>query len=157
MSYAWYGDGYIAISFQSGRVIGVSTHMAEIGTEIFNIQDHSEFCSMMKLSNDLSKLATAGDNSIRIHSTSNLKVVDSTIEIKDETAGGFGKIAWSDNGALVAALSNVGTLYVYLTELTVLGQSSGNRLGYLSSLSEVTIFECGVNQSKTIPKHPKLA
>jgi WD repeat-containing protein 19 len=65
----------------SGRVIGVSTHMAEIGTEIFNIQDHSEFCTSMKLTKDLSKLATSGEDSIRIHSSNNLKVVDSIIPI----------------------------------------------------------------------------
>lgn len=136
ISYSWYGDGYIAIAFMSGRVIGVSTHMAEIGTEIFNIQDHSEFCAAMQLSNDMTKLATAGEDSIRIHSAANLKVVDSIIPIADDTAGGFRNIEWSDNGALIAALSNAGTMYVYLTELTVLGQSCANRLGYLSSLSE---------------------
>ena len=76
----------------------------------------------MKLTNDLQKLATAGEDSIRIHSTSNLKVVDSIIPIADETAGGFRTLAWSDNGALLAALSNAGTLYIYLTELSVVGQ-----------------------------------
>jgi len=86
----------------------------------------------MKISNDMSKLATAGEDSIRIHSAGNLKVVDSIIPIPDDTAGGFRNISWSDNGALIAALTNAGTLYVYLTELTVLGQSCGNRLGYLS-------------------------
>lgn len=39
VDYSWYGDGYIAISFMTGRVIGVSTHIAEIGTEIFNVQE----------------------------------------------------------------------------------------------------------------------
>ena len=104
----------------------------------------------MKLTNDLQKLATAGEDSIRIHSTNNLKVVDSIIPIADETAGGFRNLAWSDNGALLAALSNSGTLYVYLTELSVVGQSCGNRLGYLTSLSEVTVFEVGVKQTRKI-------
>ena len=98
----------------------------------------------------MQKLATAGEDSIRIHSTNNLKVVDSIIPIADETAGGFRNLAWSDNGALLAALSNSGTLYVYLTELSVVGKSCGNRLGYLTSLSEVTVFEVGVKQTRKI-------
>jgi len=141
ISYSWYGDGYLAIAFDTGRLIGVSTHIAEIGTEIFNIQDHSEFCSSMKLTNDGIKLATAGEDSIRVHSVANMKVTDSIIPIPDETAGGFRAIQWSDNGALIAALSNSGSIYVFLTELTVMGQSCGNKLAYLSSLSEMTLFE----------------
>ncbi|CAG5085237.1 Oidioi.mRNA.OKI2018_I69.PAR.g10846.t1.cds [Oikopleura dioica] len=148
ISYSWYGDGYLAIAFDTGRLIGVSTHIAEIGTEIFNIQDHSEFCSSMKLTNDGIKLATAGEDSIRVHSVANMKVTDSIIPIPDETAGGFRAIQWSDNGALIAALSNSGTIYVFLTELTVMGQSNGNKLAYLSSLSEMTLFEPNTESKK---------
>ena len=39
----------------------MSTHMAEIGTEIFNVDDHSEFLSAMQITNDLSKLVTTGE------------------------------------------------------------------------------------------------
>ena len=149
VNYEWYGDGYLAIGFDSGRVIGVSTHMAEIGTEIFNIEDHSDFLSSMKITADLSKLVTTGEGSVRIHTTSNMKVVDQIIPIEDDTAGGFRDVALSDSGNLVAACSNNGTLYVYLTELNVLGASCSNRLAFLSSLNEVTLFETGTTKNDT--------
>ena len=73
-----------------------------------------------------------------------MKVVDQVIPLEDDTAGGFREVSVSDSGNLVAATANNGSLYVYLTELTVLGAACGNRLGFLSSLNEVTLFETGV-------------
>ena len=78
---------------------------------------------------------TLGEGSVRIHTTSNMKVVDQIIPIEDDTAGGFRDVALSDSGNLVAACSNNGTLYVYLTELNVLGASCSNRLAFLRVVS----------------------
>ena len=121
INYEWYGDGYITIGFDSGRLIGVSTHMAEIGTEIFNIEDHPDLLTQTRITPDQSRVVTAGESSLRIHSTGNMKVVDQIINIEDETAGGFKYIGLSESGALIAASTATGSVYVYLTELNVLG------------------------------------
>ena len=89
-------------------------------------------------------MVTAGESSLRIHATGNMKVVDQIINIEDETAGGFNLIALSDSGALIAAGTATGSVYVYLTELNVLGSACGAKLAFLSSLNEVTLFETQV-------------
>ena len=65
VNYEWYGDGYITIGFDSGRLIGVSTHMAEIGTEIFNIEDHPDLLTQTRITPDQSRVVTAGETSLR--------------------------------------------------------------------------------------------
>ena len=34
--YKWFGDGFIMIGFSSGYVNAISTHVKEIGEELFN-------------------------------------------------------------------------------------------------------------------------
>ena len=38
MKYKWFGDGYIMLGFSTGFLNAVSTHMKEIGEEMFNQQ-----------------------------------------------------------------------------------------------------------------------
>ena len=45
------------------------------------------------------------------------------VPIEDETAGGFRDVSLSDSGNMVSATANNGNVYVYLTELNVLGSA----------------------------------
>lgn len=49
-------------------------------------------------------------------------------------------LEWSDDGQLLAMVSQTGTIHVYLSKLTILNDSFGTRLAFLSSLLEVTVF-----------------
>ena len=49
-------------------------------------------------------------------------------------------LEWSDDGQLLAMVSPTGTIHVYLSKLTILGDSFGTRLAFLSSLLEITVF-----------------
>ncbi|KOB78955.1 putative WD repeat domain 19, partial [Operophtera brumata] len=48
VSYKWYGDGYILIGFSAGFVIAISTHIKEVGEELFQVKNHKESLTDIK-------------------------------------------------------------------------------------------------------------
>ena len=79
------------------------------------------------------------DFSIKIHDLSDLKEMYAIINLEDER--GLDKISWTDDGQLMAVSTNKGTLHVYLTKLPILGAAYQTRIGYLTSLLEVTVHD----------------
>ncbi|XP_070553702.1 WD repeat-containing protein 19-like isoform X2 [Ptychodera flava] len=138
ISYKWYGDGYVMLGFSHGYFIVISTHIKEIGQELFQARNHKDSLSAIAISLPLNKAATAGDNCIKIHDLSELKEMYAIITMEDETKG-LGKLEWTDDGQLLAIGTQRGSLHTYLTKLPVLGDAYGTRIAYLTSLLEVTV------------------
>lgn len=61
-TYRWYGDGYILIGFSGGYCISISTHLKEIGQELFQIRNHRDSISALSISTQLNRAVCAGDN-----------------------------------------------------------------------------------------------
>ncbi|XP_033742140.1 WD repeat-containing protein 19-like isoform X1 [Pecten maximus] len=150
ISYRWYGDGYIMIGFSNGYFVVISTHMKEIGQELFQARNHKDNLTCIAISNSLNKAASCGDNCIKIHDLSDLKEMFAIINMDDER--GLDKLNWTDDGQLLAVSTQRGNLHVYLTRLPMLSSASSTRIAHLTSLLEVTI-EDNVSQDPplTIP------
>ncbi|XP_034043414.1 WD repeat-containing protein 19 isoform X2 [Thalassophryne amazonica] len=138
VSYRWYGDGYILIGFAKGYFVVISTHLSEIGNELYQARNHKDNLSSVAISSALSKAATCGDNSIKLHELSDLKDISNVVQLEDETKG-LDQLSWTDDGQLLAVSTQKGTLHVFLTKLPILGGSFGTKLAYLTSLLEVTV------------------
>uniref|UniRef100_A0A3P8UWS2 WD repeat-containing protein 19 n=1 Tax=Cynoglossus semilaevis TaxID=244447 RepID=A0A3P8UWS2_CYNSE len=138
VSYRWYGDGYILIGFSHGFFVVISTHIREIGEELYQARNHKECLNAVAISTLLNKAASCGDNCIKIHELSEIKDISNVIRLDDETKG-LDKLSWTDDGQLLAVSTQKGTLHVFLTKLPILGDSFGTRLAYLTSLLEVTV------------------
>ncbi|XP_027691769.1 WD repeat-containing protein 19 isoform X1 [Vombatus ursinus] len=136
--YSWYGDGYIMIGFSRGIFVVISTHIREIGQEIFQARNHKDNLSSIAISQSLNKAATCGDNCIKIHDLSELKEMYAIINLDDENKG-LGSLSWTDDGQLLAVSTQRGSLHVFLTKLPVLGDNCSTRIAYLTSLLEVTV------------------
>ncbi|XP_036618228.1 WD repeat-containing protein 19 [Trichosurus vulpecula] len=136
--YSWYGDGYIMIGFSRGIFVVISTHIREIGQEIFQARNHKDNLSSIAISQSLNKAATCGDNCIKIHDLSELKDMYAIINLDDENKG-LGSLSWTDDGQLLAVSTQRGSLHVFLTKLPVLGDNCSTRIAYLTSLLEVTV------------------
>lgn len=61
-TYRWFGDGYILIGFSGGYCIAISTHVKEIGQELFQIRNHRDMISSISVCPLLNRAACAGDN-----------------------------------------------------------------------------------------------
>ncbi|XP_004564353.3 WD repeat-containing protein 19 isoform X1 [Maylandia zebra] len=138
VSYRWYGDGYILIGFSHGYFVVISTHIREIGYELYQAHNHKDCLNSVAISTALNKAASCGDNSIKIHELSDRKDISSIIQLDDENKG-LDQLSWTDDGQLLALSTQRGTLHVFLTKLPILGDSYGTRLAYLTSLLEVTV------------------
>ncbi|XP_072190356.1 WD repeat-containing protein 19 isoform X2 [Excalfactoria chinensis] len=138
VTYRWYGDGYIMIGFSRGYFVVISTHIREIGQEVFQANNHKDNLSSIAISQSLNKAASCGDNCIKIHDLSDLKKMYAIINLDDENKG-VDQLAWTDDGQLLAVSTRTASLHVFLTKLPVLGDTCSTRIAYLTSLLEVTI------------------
>ncbi|XP_023685243.1 WD repeat-containing protein 19 isoform X1 [Paramormyrops kingsleyae] len=138
IAYRWYGDGYIMIGFSQGYFVVISTHIREIGQELFQAHNHKDSLTSIAISQSLNKAASCGDNCIKIHDLTELKEMYAIVNLEDETKG-LDQLSWTDDGQLLAISSQRGTLHVFLTKLPILGVTCGTRVAYLTSLLEVTV------------------
>ncbi|XP_069058187.1 WD repeat-containing protein 19 isoform X2 [Pleurodeles waltl] len=138
ISYKWYGDGYIMIGFSQGFFVVISTHIREIGQELFQAHNHNDSLTSIAISQALNKAASCGDSCIKIHDLSELKEMYAIINLDDETKG-LDWLSWTDDGQLLAVSTQRGSLHVFLTKLPVLGDTCGTKIAYLTSLLEVTV------------------
>ncbi|XP_054151663.1 WD repeat-containing protein 19 isoform X2 [Melozone crissalis] len=138
VSYKWYGDGYIMIGFSQGYFVVISTHIREIGQEVFQAHNHKDYLSSIAISQSLNKAASCGDNCIKIHDLTDMREMYAIINLDDENKG-VDQMAWTDDGQLLAVSTRRGSLHVFLTKLPILGDACSTRIAYLTSLLEVTI------------------
>ncbi|XP_045690432.1 WD repeat-containing protein 19 isoform X2 [Phyllostomus hastatus] len=136
--YSWYGDGYIMIGFSRGTFVVISTHIREIGQEVFQARDHKDSLTSIAVSQTLNKAAICGDNCIKIHELAELKDMYAIISLDDEIKG-LDSLSWTDDGQLLALSTQRGSLHVFLTKLPILGDACSTRVAYLTSLLEVTV------------------
>ncbi|XP_070253925.1 WD repeat-containing protein 19 [Myotis yumanensis] len=136
--YSWYGDGYIMVGFSYGIFVVISTHIQEIGLEIFQAYDYKDNLTSIAISQTLNKVATCGDNCIKIHGLAELKDMYAIINLDDEIKG-LSTLSWTDDGQLLALSTQRGSLHVFLTKLPILGDACSTRIAYLTSLLEVTV------------------
>lgn len=57
-----YGDGYILIGFSHGYFVVISTHIREIGHELYQAHNHKDSLNSVAISPALNKAASCGDN-----------------------------------------------------------------------------------------------
>ncbi|XP_063720528.1 WD repeat-containing protein 19-like isoform X2 [Symsagittifera roscoffensis] len=160
VTYKWYGDGYLMLGFSLGYFIMISTHMKEIGQELFQTKAHKSTLSAVDLNWRMNKVAVAGDSCVKVHDMSDLRETEQIITVEEESSTSLAlsgastraslakqsagptevdKVAYTNDGQLVAVSTKAGSLHVFLAKLPSLGEAFGTRIAILSSLLEVTI------------------
>ena len=60
--YIRYGDGYMLIGFSSGYLVSISTHIQEIGQELFQAKNHRDYLADIAICPSINGAASIGDN-----------------------------------------------------------------------------------------------
>ncbi|XP_014256519.1 WD repeat-containing protein 19 [Cimex lectularius] len=146
VAYEWYKDGYILLGFSAGYLVCTSTNAKELGKELFQMKNHHIRLSYLSICSVLSKVATCGDNNVKIHELKNLSDVTAIITLSDES--GVDRVGWSDDGQLICVATNTGSAVVYVSRLARLYACHTNVIAILTSLSHITVF---LVKEKSIP------
>ncbi|XP_066931056.1 WD repeat-containing protein 19-like isoform X2 [Clytia hemisphaerica] len=147
VTYKWFGDGYIMIGFSTGYLVVISTHLKEIGQELFQTRDHKDELTDIDISLSLKMAASCGDGCIKLHDLNDLKEIQAIINVEDIGRAKLDKVQWTEDGQLLAVTTTQGAVHVYLTKLPILGASYETKVAYLTSLREITITDEVANTS----------
>ena len=138
ISYRWFADGKIAIGFENGYLVVVSTHPSEIGQEVFQSHNHKDSLNDLAISSGLGKLATCGDDNVKVHDLADLKEVYAILNLSEER-GFLHKLQWTDDGQFLAVSTKTGSVYTFLSNLPMLGCSYETNIAFLTSLREISV------------------
>lgn len=92
-------------------------------------------------------IASYHHNRIKVHAINNLQETVNILTVPDQS--GIKAMQWSVDGQLIAASTNQGSIYVFVTKLSILSAVSLSRVAILSSLAEVSLYTYGFDR---IPK-----
>lgn len=104
---------------------------------MFQVKNHRDSLTDITLSQAVGKVATCGDNTIKVHSLQNLEETETLISVTSES--GISNIEWSTDGTMLAVVTYIGNILVYLIEIPKLTSVCGNRIALLTSLMEVAV------------------
>lgn len=148
VAYKWFGDGYILLGFSAGYFIAISTHIKEVGQELFQVINHRDNLKDIAICQQLELVASCGDNMVKIHDMNNLQDTASVLTI--EEASCIEKISWSDDGQLLAIGTNDGSIHVHLSTLPIINDVCNLKIAVLSSISLITIYEFSEDSNKPV-------
>ncbi|KAJ3203000.1 WD repeat-containing protein 19, partial [Dinochytrium kinnereticum] len=100
VTYSWFGDGLVMIGFSVGYFVVVSTNMNEIGQELFQTRNHRDALCNIAVSQSVSKAATCGDGSVKVHELTDLKDVYAILDMEEER-GALEALDWSEDGGFL--------------------------------------------------------
>nr|CAD7443869.1 unnamed protein product [Timema bartmani] len=143
VTYKWFGDGYILVGFSAGYFVAISTHIKEVGQELFQVKNHKDMLTDIAICDKLGKVASCGDNCVKIHDMSNLSETSSVISLEQEN--GIEHLSWSKDGQLLALSTRGGSVHVFLSRLPMVHSVYALHLAILTSLTEISIYAYDVD------------
>ena len=138
--YRWFGDGYIALGFESGYLVVMSSNVQQMSEELFSQRLHEGRLSALALSPLLQRGATCSGNTIKV-----VDFADEYRELPEESVvleydqGQLEQMAWTVDGQILTVSSSSGCVYSFLACLPVLAEAHGTRYLYLTSLLELSV------------------
>ena len=142
ITYEWYAEDKIIVGCSEGWIVAISMAKGNFGAEIYSMKIFNITFDSLCINKTQGKIAVAGDNSVRFFNVGNFKEVrGDKIDVSYEL-GRVNKLYWTSDGQLLTVYTSAGKLLNYLLIVPCLSVACGTLVGILSSLTEVTIYEC---------------
>lgn len=146
----WLEDNLLLIGFSGGYLVIVSTNPSEMGEEKHCQQFHTSNMASFSYNPHLKRVATAGDDGVRIIDITDFKECKSDyISPADLEDGRISIIAWSPDGQILTVGTNAGNVYNFLAKMSILNAKYKTSIAYLSSLRELSIVDA-VKRSRPV-------
>ena len=143
VTYKWFGDGYMILGFSNGYVVIISTHMKEIGEELFSWRFFEEKLLDICFCPSLDRAAAVGDDSLKIiEHTDNVwrQVKSESVRFDRHREGQVTNVAWTSDGQILTVGTMTGRVYSFVAAMPMVHDSYGSRMAYMSSLQEVSVM-----------------
>lgn len=137
-AYRWFGDGYMMLGFSEGYFVVISTHMKEIGQELFSSKLFNSALTDICFSAALKKTAVCGDNTIKVVDVGNWKSITDTFMIENETVD---KLSWTKDGTILSVSTVTGAVYNFLTKIPMINAVCDTKWACLGSLRAVSVVD----------------
>ncbi|EUB64214.1 WD repeat-containing protein [Echinococcus granulosus] len=159
VAHAWQDTENIIVGFSEGSLALISMAGPGTGKELLRIREYGEGLLALAVSTKLQLLATASDECIKVHESSNVNEVIAIIEVNDadpekdshSSTRAFPRnlfscsLEWSDDGQLMGIVSPRNVLHVFISRLPLMSSvSSAGIVARFTSLLEITLESlCG--------------
>lgn len=140
----WFGDGYLIVGFSEGFFVIISTHMKEIGEEIYSIHLFKEGgLSGIKYSASTNRAFIVANKTIKVleNSANTWSPLEHETVILDSERNDIEDLGLSEDGQIVTVSTTSGTVRNFLSSLPLINGFCVTTVAYLSSLREVSIFD----------------
>lgn len=129
------------VGFSKGYIIAISTHMKEIGEELQSLKIHEQQLVDVAYSSNLNRLATCGDDGVRVVDMSDWKEMKSEHKEFNREEGDPERMEWTKDGQILSVATSGGYVFNFLMSIPVLSAHYQTKMVYLSSLRHVSIVD----------------
>jgi WD repeat-containing protein 19 len=141
VSYKWFKEGFIMIAFSDGYLVVVSTHLDEIGEEIFSGRFHNDTLIDIAYSETMQRAATCGEKIIKLVDMTNWKPIrDETIKL-NKACGSICMLSWTCDGQILTVGTDSGDIFNFLAKMPTVHDACNTRVAFLSSLREISVVD----------------
>ncbi len=138
----WQDENLVLVGFSGGYLVLVSTAPNDLGEEKRCVRVHSESMATFSYNPHLKRIATAGNDGVRIIDVRDFKELKQDyISPEDVEDGRVTSLAWSPDGQILSVGTSGGNVYNFLAKMQVLFAANKSSIGYLSSLREVSVVD----------------
>jgi WD repeat-containing protein 19 len=135
-------DGLILVGFSLGYLVVISTNAKELGQEKFSGKFHPSSLTTFAYNPHLKKVATAGDDGVRVIDIRDFKESKADFVSRDDLEDGrVNALSWTPDGSILTVATTSGNVYNFLAKMTLLSAKYKSSIGYLSSLRELSVVD----------------